>query len=280
MKTYQITDGDTLVVSVDNGAWETITFKAHDFQDMKTATAEELAKVLNQSGDLAVYVDEKDSLVLATASKGSHASLEIDLAHSPVAASLGLTSEHAQARGAGLEAARLVSLAAAPFALPLGAEMVIIADGRRRRITFDKGITAGKATADEVAGVINDKLKGIARVSRDNQVMLTSTRVGADSRLEIEQGGQDKIDAAAILGFVGTAAFSQPYKAEPATLICSGQRVSLRVVNLTASPIELHFPAGIVLLPARGSLPLSPAASAHGQLLRLIEQGAVRLMPT
>lgn len=52
-----------------------------------------------------------------------------------------------------------------------------------------------------------------------------------------------------------------------------------RIVNLTANPIELHFPTGVVLLPARGSLPLTHDAVAHGQLQRLIAQGVVRLMP-
>lgn len=52
-----------------------------------------------------------------------------------------------------------------------------------------------------------------------------------------------------------------------------------RIVNLTANPIELHFPTGMVLLSARGSLPLTHDAVAHGQLQRLIAQGVVRLMP-
>ncbi len=281
MKTYPIAHGDTLVISVHNGAWETITFKAEDFQDSEAATAEELVKVLNRSGDLAAYVDEEGSLVLATAIRGSHASLEIDLAHSSAAIALGLIGEHTRARGAGLAAAHLVSGAVAPFALSPGAEMVVNVDGHRRRIIFDKKITAGRATATEVAAVINDKLKGVARASRDNRVMLTSTSVGVDSRLEIERGRveQGKTDAAAILGFVGAAALSQPHKADPARLICSAQRVGLRLVNLTANPIELHFPTGVVLLPARGSLPLTHDAVAHGQLQRLIAQGVVRLMP-
>lgn len=281
MKTYRIADGDTLTFSVNNGAWETITFKADDFQESKAAHAEELVNVLNRSSDLAPSIDEEGSLVLATATSGSHAVLEIDLARSSAAAALGLAGEHTRARGAGLEAARLVSRVAAPFALPLGAEMAVVVDGRRRRIIFDRGITAGKATAAEVVAIINNKQKGIARVSRDNRVMLTSPSVGVHSRLEIEGGRVDegKIDAAAILGFVGTATVSQPYTAEPARLFCRSQRVGLRVVNLTASPIELHFPTGTVVLPARGSLPLLAGAETHGQVQYLIGQGTVRLMP-
>jgi hypothetical protein len=157
--------------------------------------------------------------------------------------------------------------------------MTITVNGRRRRITFEKGITAGKATAAQVAETINAKLAGIARVTRDDRVMLTSPSVGVDSRLQVKPGRVDrgKVDAAAILGFVGAAAISQPYKAEPARLVCSGQRVGLSVVNLTADPIELHFPTGTTVLPARSSLPLSPTEAAHGPLQRLIERGVVRL---
>jgi hypothetical protein len=279
MKAYQITDGDSLVFSVDGGEWETVVFKADDFRDIAAATAEELANVLNRSGTLAAYADETGCLALATTSKGGRASLEIDLARSTAAASLGLFTGQARAVGAGLQAARLVSLAAAPFPLPLGAEMMIIVNRRRRRITFDAGITEGRATAAEVAAVINAKLAGVARATRDDRVMLTSPSVEVDSRLEVQRGRMDqgKVDAAAILGFVGAAAISQPYKAEPARLICSGQRVGLHLVNLTAGPIELHFPTGTAVLPARGSLPLSPTEAAHGPLQRLIERGAVRL---
>lgn len=279
MKTYQIADGDTLVFSVDDGEWETVAFKANDFQDVAAATAEELVNALNRSGTLSAYADETGCLVLATASRGGRASLEIDLAHSTAAASLGLSTGQAWAVGAGLQAARLVSLAAAPFSLPPGAEMMVVVNGRRRRITFDAGITEGRATAAEVAAVINAKLKGITRVTQSDCIMLTSPIVGEGSSLEIKPGRVDrgKVDAAAILGFVGAAAISQPYKAEPARLVCSGQRVGLHLVNLTAGPIELHFPTGTAVLPARGSLPLSPTEAAHGPLQRLIGRGAVRL---
>src|SRR5207244_13550166 len=107
-----------------------------------------------RAGDLGGHVDEEGCPVPATTSRGGHATLEIDLAHSSAAATLGLIGEHTRARGAGLEAPRLMSRAVAPFTLPLGAEMVVNVDGRRRRIIFDKGITAGRATAAEVAAVI------------------------------------------------------------------------------------------------------------------------------
>jgi hypothetical protein len=279
MRTYQIKDGDTLVVSIDNCAWETITFEAKDFQDIRAATAEELVKVLNRSAGLASFVDAPGDLVLATASGGGHTSLAIDLPQSTAAANLGLLGGKGFAQGEGLRAARLVSRAAEPFPLPLDAEMTIVVDERRRRISFEALITAGKATAAEVVQAINAKRQKIATASRDGRVMLTSPSVGARSKLEVEPGrmDQDKTDAAAILGFVGVAAFDQPHKLEPARLVCSGRRVGLQVENLTASPIELHLSTGTTMLPARGSVPLAPGEAASSQLQRFIGQGVIRL---
>ena len=278
MNTYRLNDGDVLVISVNGTRWETITFEAKDFQDIHAATAEELVTVLNRSGSLAAYVDEQGALTLATAAAGGHTSLEIDLARSTAAPALGLPG--AQARGEGLRAARLESLAAEPFALPLGATMTVVVDGQRRKVSFSDGITENRATADEVAKVINAKRKKIADPSHDGRVILTSTTVGAGSRLAVEPGHRDQgeTDAAAILGFIGMAAFDQPHRLEPARITCVRQPTGLQVVNLTASPVELHFSASTAVLPAHASRPLAPNDAANPQLQRLIEQGVVRLM--
>jgi hypothetical protein len=279
MRTYPLTDGDTLTVSVDGGAWETITFAAGDFGDVAAATAEELAAVLNRSGSLAARADDDGNLVLATASSGGNASLEIDAGRSTAAPALGLSTGQPAAYGAGLQAARLVSLAAAPFPLPKDAELYLVVDGRRRRVSFDKDITANAATADEVVAAIN-RARKIARVARDDRVMLTSPTIGPESSLEIVPGRVDEghPDAAVVLGFVGGNAFSQPHTAEPATLVCGGQQTGLVVVNLTAAPIELYLAEGPTVLPARGALPIAPGDAGHDALQRLIDQGAVRLM--
>ncbi len=278
MKTYQIHDGDTLIVSVNGCAWEMITFAQKDFQDPQAASAEELAEVLNRSGSLAASIGEAGELVIATAAKGGHVSLEVDLATSTAAAALGLIGGPAAARGAGLRAARLVSQEVEPFALSLGAELVVIVDDHRRKITFDDGITAGKASATEVVKVINAKRRKIAEVARDGRVMLTSPSLGVGSKLQVEPpAGEGKPDAAAILGFIGMAAFDQPHPTEPARLPCRQRRVGLQVVNLTASPIELHLSTGPTLLSAHGHFTVSPGEAANLQLQRLVTQGAVRL---
>jgi hypothetical protein len=278
MNTYQLQDGTTLVVSVDNRAWETITFVASDFRDMAAATAEELVQVLNRSEGLAASVDVQGCVVLATAVRGGHTSLEIDLTLSTAAAALGLAGRPARAQGEGLRAARLVSLAAEPFALPSSAAMTIIVDGQELDIAFDSGLTAGQATAAEVVQVINAQLPKTADITRTGQVMLTSPSIGIGSTLAVRPGeGEGKTDAAAILGFIGAAAFDEPHKVEPARIVCSGRQMGLQAVNLTASPIELHLPTGTTVLPARGSVALLPGEVANSQLQRFIGQGVVRL---
>lgn len=278
MRTYPLNDGDTLVISIDGGAWETITFAAGDFSDIAATTAEELAAVLNRSDTLAARVDDAGDLILTTASRGGNASLEIDAGRSTAAAALGLSAGQMAAYGTGLQAARLVSLAAAPFPIPNDAEMYLVVDGRRRRVRFDRDVTPAAATADEVVTAIN-RAREIARVARDDRVMLTSPTIGPASSLEIVPGRVDEghPDAAVVLGFVGGNAFSQPHTAEPATLVCGGQQTGLVIVNLTAAPIELYLASGPTTLPARGALPIAPGDAGHDALQRLIDQGAVRL---
>ena len=281
MTSYALTDGATLAVSVDGAAWQTITFRAADFEDIGAATATELAAVLTRSGAVAAEVDEHGALALLSPSAGGHTSVEIDAGRSTAAAPLGLSGTSTRAAGSGLHAARLVSPAAAPFPLQPSAEMTVVVDGHRRRIAFDKGISAGKATAAEVEQVINVRVRRLARATSDDRVMLTSPTIGSGSRLAVLPGRTDqgKTDAAAIFGFTGAAAIDEPYPTLPARLHCGGPRAGVRAINLTAGAIELLLPAGPTVVPAGGSVPLAPGDAGHSPLQRLIERGAVRLVP-
>lgn len=279
MRTYRLEDGAILVVSVDGGAWETITFSKADFVDISAATASEVAKVTDGHDLLQAGVDDAGDLVISSATRGSTASLEIDLDRSTAAGPLGLASS-AVVTGSGLQPARLIGQATGPFPLPTGAEMTIVLDGRRRKVTFSRGITAGSATADEVAKAINSRVKGVARRTRDGRVMLTSPTYGPDSSIEVlPPTDSATADAAGILGFVGSASVSHPYTSEPAVLRCTGPWTGLAIANLTASPIELHLPSGPIWAEAGQAVPIAAEAAGHPALQRLIAQGAVRLMP-
>jgi hypothetical protein len=277
MKTYAIASGSKLVFSVDFAPWETVTFHQTDFQNTDQATAEELAAVLNHSGSLACGTDAEGALVLASASQGDAASLEIDLAGSTAASALGLGARGALAHGTGLSAARLIGQTTQPFALPTDANMTIGVDGTKSLVVFD-GLGAA-ARADQVVEAIDAQLPGVARARRDGRVMLVSPTAGPASVLEVEPGERShgEADAAAILGFTGMSAFSRPASSDSARLVCSGKMPGLRLQNLTAAPIEMHLSAGSVLLPARGSIAIGPADAGHGPLQRMIARGIVRL---
>ena len=286
MTSYALRDGLVLVLSVNDAAWETITFRAGDVASIGDATAAEVAAVIARAGTVTATVDPDGRLVLATAARGATASIEIDPARSTATEALGLASGPLRVDGSGPPAARLVSQAAAPYALPKGAEMSVALDGQLRRISF-KDVTPGGTSAEDVASAINDRFPGVAGVTRDGRVMLQSPTPGAGSSVRVEPGraGPRTADAAGIIGFSGPAALSEVAggdlaSARAAQLVSSGRRPDLGVENLTGAPIEFLFVTRTAVLPARGSIRISPAEAAHRPLQRLITEGAVRLTAT
>lgn len=273
MKTYRLADRNALVVSVNHGAWEKIVFRSRDFADIRKATAAEIAAVLNRSPRLEASGNAHGALVIETAARGGHTALTVDLGHSTAAGALGLGVTHAQATGAGLRAAQLMSLNAGPFSLRAGDALTVAVDGRKKKAVFGRGVAGRKGTVDAVVKAINRAIPAIASAGRDGHVILTSPTIGLKSSLEVTGTG------AAGLGFTGAAAVSRPHNVEAARLECAGESSGLTAVNLTAAPIELHFATGTAVLPARGSLPVAPIEAAHAPLQRLIQQGAVRLRP-
>ena len=213
MKTYAMRDGDQLVVSVDEGTLETITFLGKDFDRIDAATPEELARVVNSSAWLTGSIDPDGTLVLRTVTRGGHSSLAIDRAASTALAGLGLAAPPARAFGSGLCPARLIGQNSQPFSFAAGAAMTIERDGRRRKIAFDRASAGRALTAAQVCDVINARFKRLARPRRDGRVVLTSSTVGPDSSLRVIAGDQagTAADAAWVLGFVGAAASSQPH---------------------------------------------------------------------
>jgi hypothetical protein len=280
---YALRDGLALVVSVNDAAWETITFRTGDFARIEAATAAEVAEVVRRAGIVTATVDPDGQLVFETVSRGATASIELDPVRSTAAEALGLADGPLRVEGSGPPAARLVSQAAAPYALPKGAEMSLAIDGEQRRISFGK-VTPGGTSAEEVASAINDRFPGVARVTRDGHLMLQSPTPGAGSSVRVEPGraGPRTADAAAIIGFSGAAALSEvaegaPASARAARVVAGGRRPDLAVENLTGAPIQFLFVTRSAVLPARGSIRISPAEAAHRPLQRLIAEGAVRL---
>jgi hypothetical protein len=89
---YRLSNGDRLIVSVDETEPEEIVFHSREFDDIAKATPEEVAAVLDRSGALEASVTEEGTVVLATESEGGHTSIDVDLTESTAAPALGLAA--------------------------------------------------------------------------------------------------------------------------------------------------------------------------------------------
>lgn len=285
--TYHLPEDASLVLRVNDGPWQTLTFEPGE------ATGEELAAASNGLDGIKSTVDDEGRLVLSTEETGETTVLEVDATASTAAAALGLsgTGTSASATGNGPGSATLTSVHAGPYELPADAALTVQVDGKSRNLTFGKESKESKEstakdepwTAEAVAAHLNRQLRRkVARPTGDGRIRLTSPTQGVGSSLDVTG------PAAAVLGFTGAAAHSDPYRSEPATLTCrpptgspgspasTGNTV---VENLTPAPIELQLPTGRCLLPARGRLVVAREIAADSLLLRLGAQGTVRMSP-
>lgn len=272
---YLVKPGQQLVISVDRGAWEHVTFEAGDFRTVSEPTVREIATAISRKASAAASVDSNGYLILSTESHGEGATLEIDLARSTAAHGLGLTGHGCSTRGTGPRPAQSISLRKEPFHLERGARMTVVIDGKARQIVFEAG--ANGSSAAGVARVINGKRSAapVAFPTREGEVRITSPSAGPESSVEIRPGVET--DAAGPLGFTGAAAYDKPYSASPATIVCAGSGASAALVNQSPGPVELHLASGTISLGARESRRISLAESASADLQRLINQGVVAL---
>ena len=285
MTTYRFTEAATLVLRVDDGPWQTVVFDAETLPDAISVIAGELqipgevlAEKIDALDGVAGGVDGDGALVLATRATGETAVLEVDAVASTAAAALGLgPGPIVGARGHGPGSASLTSLRTGPYALPPRASMTVSVDGKARKIRFGDD-EHQQWTAADVAEQINRQVRRqVARATGDGRVCLTSPSQGVGSRLTITEPAADLPDAAAVLGFHGEAAHSEPYRPERARLRCRPAAESTVVENLTSAPVELQLPTGRCVLPARGRVALSRELAAESLLARLVARGTVRM---
>lgn len=273
-----IEPGSKLVFSADGGIWESVTFRKGDFAKPHEATGEEVAAAIDRADHLEASVADDGTVLVDTVGRGANVTLEFDLARSTAAGALGLTPRTANARGSGLKAARIVSQIAEPFAIVPGAEMTVRRNGTRRKIEFTSGFTPGAALAHEVVTILNERIRGVARSTRDHRIMLRGREPGPDSAVEVVPADDSApADAAAAFGFVGTFAIDQPHRTDPARVVLRSGGPRLAVVSLSAEPIELQLPSGPSTIAPRSRIPLSPLEAADPQLRRLVAEGAIRL---
>jgi hypothetical protein len=286
MTGYRLTEGATLVLRIDDGPWQTLVLDAETIpQATATGTGElaatgaDLAEAIGALDGITGGVDADGRLVLSTVDAGETTVLDVDPVASTAAAALGLgPGGTVSARGSGPGSASLTGVHGGPYALPRAASMTVHVDGKARKVSFDED--REQWTAEDVAARINGQLhRRVARATGDGRVRITSPTQGVGSRLTVTAPAGDVPDAAAVLGFTGEAAHSDPYRTEPARLVCRPAADTAVVENLTSAPIELQLPTGRCVLPARGRLVVARDLAADGLLLRLVAQGTVRTSP-
>ncbi|GAA2511444.1 hypothetical protein [Winogradskya humida] len=260
-----------LVLRVGDGPWQSA--------DVTGLDGDELAVAISGLDGVTATVGDDGLLVLATEETGETTTLEVDPEAST--AVLGWSSYRAAGQGPGH--ATLTGSRPGPYAPAPDAAMTLHVDGKSRKVTFDEE-DHGEWSADDVAARINRQLRRkVAHGTGDGRVRITSPTQGVGSRLEVTGPEGDVPDAAELLGFTGDAARDDPYRTEPARLICrpaaEGTDTGVVVENLTAAPLELQLPTGRSVLPARGRLVVTRDAAADGLLGRLSAQGTVRMSP-
>jgi hypothetical protein len=286
MTTYRLSDGATLVIRVDDGPWQSLRFDAAKLEGATTAggeleaTGEALAKTVGALDGITGAVDEEGRLVLSTVDTGETAIVEVDPIASTAAAALGLgPGSTVSANGLGPGSASLTSTNSEPYVLPPDASMTVHVDGKVRKVGFGDEEHL-PWIAEDVAAQINRQLRRhVARATGDGRVRITSPTQGVGSRLTVTGPASDVPDAADVLGFIGDATHSEPYRTEPGRLTCQPAADTVVVENLTSAPIELQLPTGRCVLPARGHLVVARAIAADTLVLRLAAQGTVRMSP-
>jgi hypothetical protein len=281
MTSYRVVEGAALVLRVDDGPWQTLVLDASSVPDATATDAGELemtgaalADAIGAFDGVTGAVDDDGRLVLATVDTGESTVLELDREASTAAAALGLGTGAVTARGQGPGSANVTSANPGPYALAPEVSMTLHVDGKSRKVTFDEeGHEAW--SAQDVAARINRQLRRkVARATGDGHVRVTSPTQGVGSSVVLTGRAAD------VLGFIGEAASSDPYRTEPARLVCRPAADTAVVVeNLTAAPIELQLPTGRIVLPARGRLAVARDTAADGLLRRLVTQGMVRMSP-
>lgn len=287
MTTYRLTEGASLVLRVDDGPWQTLVFDGANLRGATTTTAgelqttgEDLAETIGALDGITGAADGEGTLVLSTVDTGETTVLEVDPVASTAAAALGLgLGATVTASGHGPGSASLTSVHSGPYALPPAASMTVHVDGKTRKVTFGDE-EHQQWTAEEVAAQINRQLRRkVARATGGGRVRIASPTQGVGSRLAVTEPTANVPDAAAVLGFTGEAAHSEPYHTEPGRLICRPATETAVVENLTSAPIELQLPTGRCVLPARGRLVVARDMAADSLLLRLAARGTVRMSP-
>lgn len=185
---FDLANGETVVVSVDEGADQTITLDAADFSAISAATATELANAINAglTGATATALAD-DSVVIVSDTNGPGSAIRVR-----GTANRAIGWFEWQWRGLNpSRAAESLSGGTEPFNLSGGETLfVVIDEGASQQVDFLPGdfASAGAATAKEVATRIAADLTGATAYVLGGSVVIESFETGNPSAVQVTGG--------------------------------------------------------------------------------------------
>ena len=186
---FELADGQTLLIEVDQGVAETVTFNTGDFVDITNATAQEVADaiVADVSG-ISADPTLGDNVRITSDTDGTGSALRI--VGGTAAEELGFS----QALFKGFnnsKPAQQINGTSETYDLDDGETLTVAVDGGSSQIvTFNTGdfVDIDNATALEVARVITQDLTGAVAYVVGDKVQIESLTTGVNSGIEVTGG--------------------------------------------------------------------------------------------
>lgn len=185
---FGLANGQTLLVEVDEGTAQTVTFLSGDFADITNATAAEVAAVLSSGLTGAAAIDAAGEVRLTSDLEGAGSALRV-IGGTGFEA-LGFSREKIRGFNPST-AAQILNTASEPYGLSDGETLFVKVDrGSTQTITFPTGdfVAIGSATAVEVAKSINSQISGAVAYEVLGKVQIESLDVGTNSFVEVTGG--------------------------------------------------------------------------------------------
>ncbi len=195
-ETFTLANNETLLVEVDQGSAQIVTFLTADFADITNATAAEVAAKIDSSLTGAGAAAVSTAVRITSDLDGSGSAIRIT--GGTGAEALGFTQ--AEFKGFNNDTpAQTLNGNAEPYVLVDGQTLTVVVDGgSTQTVTFNTGdfVSIGAATATEVAKVITTDLTGAVGYEVSGKVQIESLIVGVNSEIEVTGG-----TANPVLGF-------------------------------------------------------------------------------
>lgn len=185
---FALVDLQTLLIKVDEGAAQTVTFDTANFVSIGAGTAAEVAAEIAGDTTGLTAVDANGAVRVVSDTDGAGSTLEITGGTGNEA--LGFSFEKFKGFNPDTSA-KILSGSAETYALSDGETLTVKVDqGGTQTATFNTGdfVAIGAATAIEVAKVITTDLTGAAAYEVAGKVQIESLTEGVNSRIEVTGG--------------------------------------------------------------------------------------------